>query len=218
MRTVLFTLCLSFLAFSFFSCSDSEADVVSVQATAVFDFEANDKPPVSRLAVFLQVTNAIQRTDSFAVSHGESGYSWLVSKPGIFTGMNKSYAYSVNLKPPESEAIPTGAYSVTYYDAAGKEDSMNFAVNYDSGLLQATPENFRDYLPNAAENVAIYDEEGELLFMGKTKNSWKTPADIQKDYKLAFLKRTCYVTAGNSVICLMPGEVLKESEKVKIEN
>ena len=194
---------------SFFSCSENEADVVSATASTVFDFSDEENPPAQRLAVFFQVSNEVQRTESFTVSHADSGYSWFVAKPGIFTGMNKNYAYSVNLNAPEGEEIPTGTYSVIYTDAAGNEDSISFAVNYKRELLSSTAEKCREYLTNPIENVAVYDDGGELLFMGKAKNSWKTNEAILKDYKLACTKRICYVTPGNSVICMMPEEKLK---------
>ena len=197
------------LSQSFFSCSENEADVVSATASTVFDFSDNENPPAQRLAVFFQVSNEVQRTESFTVSHADSGYSWFVAKPGIFTGMNKNYAYSVNLNAPEGEEIPTGTYSVIYTDAAGNEDSISFAVNYKRELLSSTAEKCREYLTNPIENVAVYDDGGELLFMGKAKNSWKTNEAILKDYKLACTKRICYVTPGNSVICMMPEEKLK---------
>ena len=204
-------LCVFTLVFSLalFSCSESEADVVSASGTMVFDFKDTESAPSVRLAVFLQVTNEVQRTDNFTVSHEQSGYSWNVSNPKIFTGLNKNYAFSLNLNAPEGEAIPAGSYSVVYYDAAGNEDTMQFVVNYNSELLSADAENCRTFLENATENVAVYDETGELLFMGKAKNSWKTNEAILKDYRLAETKRICYVTPGNTIICMMPEEKLK---------
>ena len=197
------------LALSFFSCSDSEADVVSATASAVFDFYDAENPPSQRLAVFFQVSNEVQRTESFVVSHADSGYSWNVAKPGIFTGMNKSYAYSVNLNAPEGESIPNGLYSVIYQDAAGNEDTITFSVRYKEELAHAKAENCRELLGTATENIALYNDVGELLFMGKAKNSWKTNEAVLKDYKLASTKRLCYVSPGNSVICMMPAENLK---------
>jgi len=206
--------CILSLIFSLglFSCSESEADVVSVQGTTIFDFKDDEFNPTCRLAVFLQVTNEVQRTESFTVSNKYSGYSWNVAKPGIFTGMNKSYAYSVNLNAPEGESLPTGEYSVKYCDAAGNEDEVKFFVNYKKELLTSTTANFKEFLPNSIENIAIYDDAGELLFMGKAKNSWKTNDAILKDYRLAETKRICYVSSGNTIICMMP------SEKLKVEN
>ena len=215
MRAAFSVFCATILLFSVISCSDSETDVLSASATAVFDFEDSESHPKARLAVFFQLGNEAQRSESFTVSNEESGYSWIVSKPGIFTGMNKSYAYSINLSPPEGKEIPVGSYTVTYYDAAENSDEAKFSVNYNKGLLSATSENFREFLPNANENIAIYDDSGELLFMGKEKSSWKTNSGILKDYKLAFSKRLCYVTPGNTVICLMPTENLKETEKTE---
>ncbi|MBR1721953.1 MAG: hypothetical protein IJ727_05660 [Treponema sp.] len=200
-----------FAAFSFFSCSDSEADVVSVSSTLVLDFNDNDSNPQVRLAVFFQLANEAQRSEHFVVTHEESGYSWTVSNPGIFSGLNKNYAYSTNLSVPEGEDFPTGAYSVIYYDAAGNEDEARFSVNYDKEILKSTVDTFRDFLSNSNQNVAVYDEDGELLFMGKAKSSWKTNAAILKDYRLAEIKRVCYVTPGNAIVCMMPSENLRES-------
>lgn len=195
------------------SCSESEADVVSVSATAVFDFKDMESAPDARLAVFLQVTNEVQRTDFFTVSNEQSGYSWSVKRPGIFTGLNKNYAYALNLTAPEGKPIPTGDYSATYFDAAGNEDDMKFTVTYSDGLLTSNSSTCKDFMSSPGENLAVYDDTGELLFMGKAKSSWRTNEAILKDYKLAATKRVCYVSPGNSVICLMPAESLRESEE-----
>ena len=205
----------SISAFSllFVSCADSEADVISASATMVFDFADAESVPSSRLAVFFQVTNEVQRTERFSVSNAGSGYTWDVTNPGIFTGMNKNYAYALNLSAPDGEPIPVGEYTVRYYDAAGNDDTMQFTVNYDEGLLTATVENCKDFLKSSTENIAIYDEENELLFMGKEKKSWKTNSAILKEYRIAQTKRTCYVTPGNTIICILPAENLKETEE-----
>ena len=202
----------SVFSFSLFSCSDSEADVVSASGTAVFDYKDKESAPNLRLAVFFQVANEAQRTDSFTVSNEESGYTWEVTNPGIFTGLNREYAYSINLNPPEGKEIPVGTYSVVYYDAAESKDEAKFSVNYKKELVSSTVENFMEFLQNPNENIAVYDGSGELLYMGKAKSTWTNNYDILRDYKLAETKRICYVTPGNTVICLMPEEKLKESE------
>ena len=211
MRSPFFCAALLF-SFSFFSCADSEPDVVTASGTAVFDFSDDEVSPSARLAVFVQVASDVQRADRFTISNADSGYSWAVAKPGVFTGLNKSYAYSLNLNAPEGESIPLGDYTVVYEDAAGSDDSIRFSVNYNKALLSATASSCKSLLSNATENVAVYDETGELLFMGKPKNAWKTNEAILKDYKLAATKRICYVTPGNAIICMMPAENLK-SEK-----
>lgn len=209
MRRFFFCLLALLASFSFFSCSDSEADVVAASATAVFDFSDESSAPSCRLAVFFQVANEVQRTESFTVTSSDSGYYWTVSNPSVFSAMNKSYAYSVNLSPPSGENIAEGPYSVKYYDAAGKEDEFKFTVTYNKALVSAKSSAVKELLPSAVENIAIYSDSDELLFMGKAKSSWKTNADILKDYKLAQTKRLCYVTPGNTVICMMPEEKLK---------
>lgn len=212
MRNFIVCIIVSVFSFSLFSCSDSEADVISASATTVFDYKDKESVPEQRLAVFLQVSNAAQRTDSFTVSNEESGYSWEVIKPGIFKGLNKEFAYSINLNPPEGGEIPVGVYTVVYYDAAENKDEARFSVNYKKELITSNAENFLEFLQNPNENVAVYDDSGELLYMGKTKPAWKSNYDILRDYKLAETKRICYVTPGNNVICLLPKEKLKETE------
>ncbi|MBQ8680512.1 MAG: hypothetical protein IJ530_12235 [Treponema sp.] len=200
---------IALFSFSLFSCAESEADVVSASATAVFDYSDSESLPSVRLAVFVQVTSDIQRADNFTISNTESGYTWSVAKPGIFTGLNKSYAYSLNLNVPEGDSFPTGEYMLLYKDAAGSEDSIRFSVNYDKELLSANSTACKKILSNVTENVAVYDASGELLFMGKAKSSWKNNDAILRDYKLARTKRICYVAPGNSIICMMPAEKLK---------
>jgi len=207
---IYFGIFLILISLPFFSCADSETDVVSASSTVIFDFKDNDSAPSARLAVFLQVTNEVQRTESITVTNEEIGYIWNISNPGIFTGMNKKYAFSLNLSAPEGENIPKGSYKVKYSTADGEEDESIFLVNYNEKLLTSTTENFKEFLTNASENIAVYDDSDELLFMGKAKSTWKTNAAILKDYRVADKKRACFVTPGNTVICMLPEQKLKD--------
>lgn len=204
------SLIFSLFLLCFFSCAESDADITSASSAVIFDFSDNENPPSARLAVFLMLANEAQRTESFSVSHEDSGYTWFVAKPEIFSENKngKNYACSLNLVPPDGEDIPVGAYTVVYSDSAGNDDDAVFSVNYDEKLLSSTTANFKDFLGSLTENIAIYDDSDELLFMGKAKKAWTSNAAILKDYKLADTKRLCYVTAGNAIICLMPKEKL----------
>ena len=208
---IFLTLFLPFL-FSLFSCSDSQADVVFATANTVFDYKDADSNPSVRLAVFFQLNNEVQRTESFEVYNQESGYSWNVNHPGVFSSLNKNYAYALSLNAPEGESLPRGNYSVKYFDAAGNEDSTDFTVNYKKELLTSTAATCREILGQSTENLAIYDDKEQLLFMGSAKNSWKDNAAILKDYKSACWKRQCFIASSTSVICMMPMEALQESE------
>lgn len=198
------------LFFLFFSCADGASGALSATGTVVFDFKDAESAPVQRLAVFVQLDGDVRRCGGLTVSNAGSGLSWAVSKPEIFTGQNRGYACSLNLGAPYDEPIPDGKYAVMYTDASGDEDIVDFSVAYDKALLSSTSGTCRDFVPEASENVAIYDGAGVLLFMGRPRASWGTSEDVLRDYKLAQTKRVCYLGSENTVICLMPPESLRD--------
>ncbi|MBQ0051003.1 MAG: hypothetical protein KBT11_02940 [Treponema sp.] len=200
------------LVFSFllYSCADSEADVVFSAGTVIFDFADEETVANTRLAVYVQTSSEVQRADYFTAENEDSGWIWTVHSPEMFSVDSKQYAFASNLRSPQGESIPQGKYNVVYYDAAGKSDEMAFEVKYNKDLLKVKSEKSPELVPNKTEYLAIYDNQDELLFMGKRKNNWRDNAAILKDYKIGHKIRVCYANPSNTVVCLMPAQLLKE--------
>lgn len=195
------------------SCADSDADVISVTASVVFDYGTEKSAPVSRLAVFSAVSSDARRADSFTVTNKKSGYVWTVWNPSVFKGDSREYACAAALSAPYGETIPAGEYEIVYYDAAGEEDAMRFFVDYDEHIPESSADELKDVLKGSSEYVAVYDSEGELLYMGRPKASWIDNSAILREYRIGDTKRICYVTPGNGVVCMLPPEKLRNEEE-----
>ena len=201
------------------ACADSEPDITSVAGTVIFDFVADDEPPSSRLAFFMQTGSEVQRADAVEAVHREQGLRWRVDEPRLIAGSDKQWAGYTNLQPASGDKILNGAYDCFYYDAAGNEDTSSFTVSYPEALLTATAATAKDCIKTTvSEYIALYNEDGELMFFNKRRSSWRTNGDIMKDYRNAFTLRRCLVAQSNGIICLLPTESLKTPAESSAED
>lgn len=196
--------------FFFFSCAQDEAEISSASAGLVLDYADNESLPSSRLAVFIQTKNAVQRSESFSAENTELSYVWNVNSPLMFESNGRQYAYNDMMKAPEGEKIPCGKYRIIYNDAGGNSCEYEVQLSYDEALLEKKAGEAEDYIQGKIENLALYDEAGELIYFGKKKSSWNSPSAIQNEYKVAFSMRVCFSNPSNSVICFMPEEFFNE--------
>ncbi len=203
---VFFAISVFFLA----SCSESVSSIVSVSATAVFDFENDSDLPSQRLCVFLRVSNEIQRVDKIIVRCEEEKLSWTVEKPAFFSSGDMQFAFCNNLQPPRDKNIPEGRYEITYVDAAGNEDTSYFTIKYNSDIIAPNPDEkvLMKKLGGYVSSFGIYDSDGELLYLGKKKSSWNDVDGILKDYRIADFTRNMYSSADYTVLCILPSEKL----------
>ncbi len=192
----------------FFGCAQNETSITSVSATLVFDYEKSGSIPSQRLCVFVRSANEVQRVERLVISNEEANLTWTVEKPSFFFGNGIHYAYCNNLRPPHEKNIPEGKYSIRYVDSAGNEDESHFTIRYNSDIIAPPPEekSIARLLNGAVYSLALYDEDGELLFLGKRKNTWSDDAKILKDYRIASFKRNMYSSADYSVLCIFPKE------------
>lgn len=210
-KRLLFTIFLIFFVFlSFLSCAVDDAEISSASESLILDYENEEKIPDVRLAVFIQTKNAVQRTESFSVENLDSGYVWKVNSPEMFESGDRQFAYCTDLKAPEGENIPKGSYKIVYSDAAGNSSEYIVPLNYDDTLFEKKSSEIAEKIPGKIENLAVYDEMGELVYFGKRKNEWTSVSSIRNELKIASSMRVCYSTPSNSVICLMPEEFFKK--------
>lgn len=193
------------------SCADSDPEVVSVTGTVVFDFADEERAPATRLAFFMQTESAVQRADSVEAVHRETGMRWHVDEPRLISGSDRQWVGYTNLQPAGGGKILNGGYDCFYTDAAGNETSSRFTVRYPEALLTATVASARERMTVPfSEYIALYGDDGALMFFNKRRSSWLTNDDIAADYRSALTLRTCLVADNNSVICLLPAEMLRE--------
>ncbi|MBQ6781694.1 MAG: hypothetical protein IJP62_10780 [Treponema sp.] len=218
MRKFLRCLVLALAIFPFFSCADSDPDIVTVSGTMVFDYADEESFPAGRLAIFVQTASEVQRVESIVATHKQTGYTWRVSSPVVFKSGDKQWTCYTNLQSPEQTHIPNGQYECTYIDAAGEEVTATFVVNYAEKLFETKSADIKNVLTSSTDSLALYDKNGVLLFFGKKKSNWRVNANILRDYSHAVMLRHCLSSANNRAVCLLPPESLFESQNAEKTN
>ncbi len=197
-----------FFCLTFISCSDTEPEVDDAEVFLVLDYSST--PPVSRLAVFVEVESDVRLASGITVQNEETGFKWTCENPIRFDGKDKkSWAGSTSLSVPLGMSIPCGKYTLTYTDFAEREAEVEFYLDYPSELLEASSLSFPDILDSSAvKNIALYNSDSSLLYFGEEKEEWVDSSSILSDFKSAKTLRVCYTIKESSVISLMPEEEL----------
>jgi hypothetical protein len=214
MNKFIYSLLTVVLCAVFFSCSSSEAKVLSVTGTTIFEYEDEKSNPSLRFSVFLHIENEAQRTESIKIVHRNTKYTWYVTDPVIFTNSNKNYAGYSNLKSPGPDAVLTGSYDVFYSDAAGNEAKSSFSISYKKELLDSPCTEIKNITKGIlAENTILYDKNMNMLYYGAKKSTWKADVNIMRDYNKAAYIRTCLATTSGSQLYLLPLTKLGQTDK-----
>lgn len=192
----------------FASCSNESAEVVSASASVVFDYKTASSMPQVRFSVFARVENDVRSAKSITARNASSGLEWHCDNPQFLNVSQDEQwvGYSCFL-PQESRAIPRGEYEFTCLDKDGEtETSSSFLIDYPEELLSATSSQVLSSINYKYETmIAVYSNEGDLLYFGKAKEKWKGDPDIILDFKNAVSKRVCYsFNKGSAVMCFMP--------------
>ncbi len=196
-----------------FSCADSEAGILAVNASVVFDYKDGFSAPETSLSVFVQTEHEAQRADSIKVMRPDEKISWTITEPVMIkNGDNEWAGYSV-LLPAEGKAIENGEYRVVYTDAAGNEAEGLFTVNYKKELLSSNASSIRVSAGvSLSENVALFDKDMNMLFYGRAKSTWRTNPGILRDYSRAAYIRRVLSTSSGSLLFKQPLESLLDDE------
>jgi len=191
--------------FFFIACADEQPRIVSEEVRAVFDYQNHDKPPVSRLSVFLNTGSDCRRIRQIRITHSATGYEWIISDPVLIKSRDGQWCGSATLFPRYSENILQGAYSFTCTDLAGRMVSGMFTVTYPVQLADATAEQAGRFIGSGGtEYIVLYAESGKMLYYGARKNNWNTEEAVWKEYSDAAEMRTCLLSADGLVVCLLP--------------
>lgn len=199
------------LIFLLFSCAGDTAEISNATESLILEYSNSESFPESRLAVFIQPDNAVQRTEDFSVENLEHGYVWNVNSPEIFEASGKQFAYCAELRPPDGEHFPKGNYRIVYNDAAGNSSEVIVQLDYDENILRKKSSEIAGFISEKVENIALYDEMNELIYFGRRKNGWNSKSDMLKEYKNAFSMRICYSSPSNSLVCFMPEEFFERN-------
>ena len=212
-----FSLCC--IGMFFLSCSNTTPELISVDATIVYDYQSLQESPIQRLSVFAQSSDGTERIMSLKISYPEEKLFWLVDKPLILNNGSKLWAGSPGLMSPYFSAFPQGQYQVIYTDLAGKTATRQFVLNYQEVLAppleqpiffsqqEDDAQSTEDSADEPIRKVALFSESdgrGTLLFFDKAWNDWQSFTDIKDSYNKAKSLRICLDYPSRQVRYLLP--------------
>lgn len=193
-----------------FSCSESELKLDLAEPVVIFDFQNSADKPSQRLSVSVKLQSDLQRIDSLQIINTENGYEWIsfqLDENGSSTEKNISFS---NFLPKPGELFPSGDYSAVVTDKTEKEKTLPFSLVYDKLLFEKHPEDFPAALGEGAkETIALYAQNGDLLYYGNRKSGWITDEAVWNEMSGAVTMRVCWSNQNRTVLCFMP-PVLKK--------
>ena len=219
------SLCCVIMGFS--SCSNAVPELVSIEATVIYDYQSLQGEPVQRLSIFVQSSQGSERIMNLKISFlggkafPDNKLFWLIEKPLILNNGSKLWAGSSNLMPPYFSDLPQGSYQVIYTDLAGEIAEGKFELAYkavDAPPLehpiffsqQEQAKALGDSSNDSDEpitRIALYSEpdgKGTLLFLDTGWENWKDFTDIKDSYDKAKSLRICLDYPSRQVRYLLP--------------
>ncbi|MBO5608292.1 MAG: hypothetical protein J5930_10435 [Treponema sp.] len=194
-------------------CSNTVNSISHVNTVVVIDYASETAAPSMRLSLFAETTGDERQVESIRAVHNTSGLEWTCRHPKKITSQNNVlWTGYTNFVPPSGSPLPQGWYSLYYVDAAGEECSGSFSISYDAKILETPPSQIPALLPAAEAYVALYDEQGIMIFYGLRPEHWKTNADISAEYGLARKMRVCCRANNGTVVCMLPETNLTDEE------
>lgn len=207
----IFTLFLLIVSYSLLSCSDSVPKINSVNQSVIMDFSDEQSPAVVSLSVFIQSDSEVRKIDSLTLTNVNSSLSWTSRTIELLQGKNnKFWAGYSNFKAVQGTFFPQGRYTVLIEDKAGNESESSFILNIPEEIKKGDLKSIRAYLSGNSvqflKNIAIYDGENNLLFLGEENENFSTDEQFIKKYPEGVKKRPVYLVNGGTVTILFPSE------------
>ncbi len=207
----IFTLFLLIVSYSLLSCSDSVPKINNVNQSVIMDFSDEQAPAVVSLSVFIQSDSEVRKIDSLTLTNVNSSLSWTSRTIELLQGKNnKFWAGYSNFKAVQGTFFPQGRYTVLIEDKAGNESESSFILNIPEEIKKGNLKSIRAYLSGNSvqflKNIAIYDGENNLLFLGEENENFSTDEQFIKKYPEGVKKRPVYLINGGTVTILFPSE------------
>lgn len=199
------------------SCSDSTPELSSATGYVIFDYDSMESYPSMRLAAFVQTVSEVRRVEKISVFNRKNRLEWTRESPVVFSDEKSQWTGYTDFVCAKGISIPLGLYDFTYCDGEGRTEQTVFSIYYDEKNAAITAKEFLDKKPsNVIEKIALYSEQGMLLYFGDKKASWKDDALIFKTNGQSSYYRTCYKISGDNSIFMMP-PVYKNIQKIEKE-
>jgi hypothetical protein len=199
--SIVFILC----CILFVSCANTAPEILSSNATVIFDYRDDSSVPQIRLSVFAETGSDVRRAAKIQISSKTGEYAWTVDDPLLIGSDSRQWAGYPNFVVPQSEPIPQGVYDLFYTDAEEHTVQTTFSVAYPEELIESKSLNVKNILGTSEkEMIAVYMSDGTLIYYNVRKQEWVNDDAVWNELKLASSMRICWTSSDGSVICLMP--------------
>lgn len=195
------------------SCTQVVPEVKYSSLSVVFDYKDEKTLPSARLCVFVETVSDARRYESINVKSAQNGFTWDVNDVFKIKSYDRMYAGNTSLLVPEGEKIPTGLYDVVFYNADLEKVETQTNLNYDSEFYDCKSGDIPEMMRKRGgrKNIAIYDKEGKMLYYGERTDKLDDTRKIWNKYRNAASFNEVWKLPNNSVICVMPLELVVPS-------
>ena len=195
------------------SCTQVVPEVKYSTLSVVFDYKDEKTLPSARLCVFVETVSDARRYESINVKAVQNGFAWDVNDVFKIKSYDKMYAGNTSLLVPEGEKIPTGLYDIVFYNADLEKVETQTSLNYDSEFYECKSGDIPEMMRKRGgrKNIAIYDKEGKMLYYGERTDKLDDTRKIWNKYRNAASFNEVWKLPNNSVICIMPLELVVPS-------
>lgn len=195
------------------SCTQVVPEVKYSSLSVVFDYKDEKTLPSARLCVFVETVSDARRYESINVKCVQNGFTWDVNDVFKIKSYDRMYAGNTALLVPEGEKIPTGLYDIVFYNADLEKVESQTTLNYDSEFYECKSGDIPEMMRKRGgrKNIAIYDKEGKMLYYGERTDKLDDTRKIWNKYRNAASFNEVWKLPNNSVICVMPLELVVPS-------
>jgi hypothetical protein len=196
-----------FICSVYVSCANTTPELISSNATVVFDYHDGSSAPLMRLSVFTETGSDARRASQIKIASRNSGYEWTVEDPQLIGSDKRQWAGYTNFAVPGLRKLPQGQYDLFYTDAEDRTVQTVFSVSYPDHLVDSVASEAGTILgPSAKEMIAVYMADGTLIYYNTRKPEWKNDDDMWNEMKSASSIRKCLAAADGTCVCFMPSE------------
>ena len=202
---ILFIFSCCSILWAFIGCSQNLPEIYQTEYSVVFTYKDEISHPSARLSIFVETGSDPRRCERLEIKSLSSDYIWNTKQISRIGTVDRKWAGNVNFIVPENERIPLGKYDVKYVSADESENETHITVFYDESFYDS----FASDVPNlmmfkGVENIAIYDENRSLLYLGEKTQELSTKGDIFNSYNDAVYYQDVWFSNDDSVICILP--------------
>ena len=195
------------------SCTQVVPEVKYSTLSVVFEYKNEKTLPSARLCVFVETVSDARRYESINVKSVQNGFAWDVNDVFKIKSYDRMYAGNTSLLVPEGDKIPTGLYDIVFYNADFEKVETQTSLNYDSEFYESKSGDIPEMMRKRGgkKNIAIYDKEGKMLYYGERTDKLDDTRKIWNKYRNAASFNEVWKLPNNSVICVMPLELVVPS-------